>query len=68
MSYNYSPLWATMEAKSVSKYQLMHKHNISPSIITRLQRNQSVEVKTIDRLCMILNCEINDIVQITREE
>lgn len=68
MSFNYSPLWDTMKAKSVSKYQLMHKHNISPSIITRLQRNQSVEIKTIDRLCSILDCSVEDIVKITKEE
>lgn len=68
MSFNYSPLWDTMKGKSVSKYQLMHKHNISPSIITRLQRNQSVEIKTIDKLCSILDCSVEDVVKITREE
>ena len=50
-----------MAEKGITKYYLTSKCGFSPSMITRLKRNQSVTIDTIDRLCKILDCEISDI-------
>ncbi|MBO4678685.1 MAG: helix-turn-helix transcriptional regulator, partial [Lachnospiraceae bacterium] len=35
----------------------------SPSLMTRLKRNQSISVHTVDTLCKILNCKVEDIME-----
>ena len=63
----YDKPWKTMENKGITKYYLINKCGISPSLITRLKRNQSVSMATIDRLCSILDCEIQDIAKYTKD-
>lgn len=59
----YDKLWETMKEKGVSQYKLIHKYEISPAQITRLKRNENVNTHTLDVLCMILDCELGDIVE-----
>lgn len=60
---SYNKLWKTMEQKEITKYQLVHKHNFSQSTITRLRKNEPVNITTIEELCKVLNCKIQDIVE-----
>lgn len=57
----YSPLWETMKSKGVTTYALIHKHHISSSTISRLKHNQGVTTQLIDALCVILQCEVDEI-------
>ena len=57
----YSPLWETMKSKGVTTYALIHKHHISSSTISRLKHNQGVTTQLIDDLCVILQCEVDEI-------
>lgn len=59
---SYDRLWAYMEKHQVSQYKLVVS-GISHSSLTRLKRNQSVSLDTIDKLCNILECRIEDIVE-----
>lgn len=59
----YDRLWETMNRKGITKYYLTAKCGLSPSLITRLKRNQSVTMETINTLCSILSCNIEDIVE-----
>ena len=63
----YDKLWKTMKQKGITKYFLTAKCGFSPSMITRLKRNQSVTIETIDRLCKILDCKIEDIAEYIKE-
>ena len=58
---SYENLWMTMKEKGVSQYSLIKKYGISPAQITRLKRNESVTIHTIDTLCTILECPVSDI-------
>ena len=49
--------------KRHNQYALIKKHNVSPAQITRLKRNESVSIHTIDQFCKILNCDITDIME-----
>ena len=59
----YDKLWKTMKRKKISQYALVKHHGISPAQITRLKRNESVTVNTIDKLCQILHCWVSDIME-----
>lgn len=56
-------LWQTMKERGVTQYDLYTYHNVNRSQIDRLRRNQNVEVNTIDRLCNILGCRVEDVME-----
>lgn len=56
-----------MKEKGISQYTLINEYEISESMLYRLRHNKSVSMHTIDRLCNILECDINDIVTYYRE-
>jgi len=59
----YDRLWETAKAKGISSYALYTKYNVSKSQLYRLRHNQIVSTNTIDRLCNILECNIEDIME-----
>lgn len=63
----FDPLWNTMKEKKISKYFLVHKKGIAQATITRLSRNMSVTTATINDLCEILDCDVDDIMKYVPE-
>jgi len=45
-----------------------NQHNISPSQITRLKRNEFVSTHTIDMFCRILDCRVEDVMEYIPDE
>jgi len=62
---SYEPLWETMKQKGVTKYALNTKHHMSKALLQRLRHNESVTLYTIQHLCNILECDVQDVVKIT---
>ena len=61
----YDRLWNTMALKGVTQYKLI-ANGISHSTLTRLKNNQPVNTETINKLCCILDCRIEDIAEYKR--
>ncbi len=59
----YDRLWETMKEKGITQYDLYTHYHVNRSQINRLRHNQNVEVNTIDKLCNILQCNVNDIME-----
>lgn len=59
----YDRLWETMKEKNVSQYRLIKYYGISAGQIGRLKSNSYVSTHTIDVLCTILNCNVEDIME-----
>lgn len=59
----YDRLWKTMENRGISQYDLYTHHNVNRSQINRLKHNKNVEINTIDKLCNILQCKVEDIME-----
>lgn len=59
----YDKLWKTMKEKGVSQYDLYTKYNMNRSQLDRLRHNKNVTVITLDRLCNILDCRVEDIIE-----
>lgn len=57
----YDKLWETMKQKGITKYTLTKDYHFSKSLIHRLQHNEGVNMNTINTLCDILDCNIEDI-------
>ncbi|MGN1142455.1 MAG: helix-turn-helix domain-containing protein [Oliverpabstia sp.] len=58
---SYEPLWATLKDREVTQYQLINKYHVSAGQLSRLRKNNYVSTHTIDILCEILNCKVEDI-------
>lgn len=65
---SYAPLWTTMEKKKATTYTLQVKGEISSSTIRRLKANQSVSTNTLEALCKILDCTLQEIIDYTPDE
>ena len=63
----YEPFWNTIKEKGISTYALIQKHNISSATINRLRKNQGISTLTIDDLCRILKCRVEDILEYIEE-
>ena len=59
---SYAPLWETMKRVGATTYTLQVKGHISSSTIRRLKAGDSVSTNTLDALCAILGCTLQDIV------
>ena len=59
----FDKLWSGMEAKGVSTYQLRERCEIDSKTIRRLKANDNMETKTLNKLCAVLHCQLEDIAQ-----
>ena len=59
---SYKPFWETLENSNENWYTLTNKHNLSHSTLHRLKHDKDISTKTLNDLCRILNCNIQDII------
>ena len=64
--FNYAPLWNTMKEKGVTQYQLL-KAGIDNRTLDSLKKGKNITMVTLSRLCRILDCTPNEVVEIERE-
>ena len=64
----FDKLWETMAKKGVSTYRLREECGIDSKTIRRLRANDNIESKTLYKLCIALDCEIEDILEYIKEE
>ena len=58
---SYSKLWETLKIKGISQYKLINDYGFSAGQLSRLRANSYVSTHTIDILCTVLNCNVEDI-------
>lgn len=56
-------LWKTMEQKNVTTYQLREQCGIDSKTVRRLKANENIETKTLNKLCDVLQCRLEDIAE-----
>ena len=56
-------LWATMKRKGVSQYRLIQDYKFSTGQLDRLRKNENVNTYTLDQLCRILDCGLDEIAE-----
>ena len=59
----FDKLWQVMERKGVSTYKLREECGIDSKTIRRLRANENIETKTLNKLCSVLDCKIEDIME-----
>lgn len=59
----YDKLWVTLKEKNISQYRLIKDYGIDKAQLQRLRKNMIVKTMILNRLCSILDCRIEDIVE-----
>ena len=62
MSVNYSNLWKLLIDKKMNKSQLKDAAHISTNAVAKLGKNETVSLDTLEKICVALECRIEDIV------
>lgn len=63
---SYNPLWETMNKKGITTYALINQYGINPRTINNLKHGKGITVYTLERLCDILDCTPNDVIEFTK--
>ena len=64
---SYDRLWKTMEKKGITQYRLISHYKISAGQIGRMKKNMHVSTHTLEVFCNILQCPVEDIIEIIPE-
>ncbi len=68
MAVSYKRLFHLLIEKDMTNAQLQQKAGFSANIITRLKRNGYVSLESIERICRVLDCGVDDILEFTPED
>ena len=68
MVISYKKLWRLLIDRNMKKKDLIEMTGISPSTITRLGHDDSINTDVIVKICKGLNCDIGDIMELVPKE
>lgn len=59
---SYEPFYRTIKEQNISTYKLITQYGLSRSLIDRLKHNKPISTVTLNDLCTILHCRVEDII------
>ena len=60
---SYRPFWETLKQSSETTYTLIKNHRISGSTLDKLRKDKPLNTTTINDLCRILSCRVEDVME-----
>jgi len=68
MAISYNKLWKLLIDKKLKKIELQRGSGISSNVLSRLNKDESVSMESLEKICLFLNCDFGDIVEIVKNE
>ncbi len=65
---SFEPFFNTLIKKNITEYNLIYKQGVHSNTIYRMKKNKPITTKTLDTLCLILDCDITDIIKYVKDE
>ncbi|NBH13394.1 XRE family transcriptional regulator [Lachnospiraceae bacterium] len=65
---SYEPFFNTLKRKSITQYMLIKKYNFSTGTLDALRKNRSITLNTLYDICVMLDCEITDVVEFKKSD
>ena len=59
----YDKLWCVMKERGISQYKLIKDYHFSSGQLDRLRKNSNISTYTLNQLCEILSCKLEDIAE-----
>lgn len=66
--FSFNPLWKTLIDKNMKKIDLQNEIKCSSSTITTMGRNEFVSMDILNRICLALNCKIEEVIEFRKED
>ncbi|MGV0059063.1 MULTISPECIES: helix-turn-helix domain-containing protein [Lactobacillaceae] len=67
MSFSYNKLWKLLIDRGMKKKDLQQASGVSAASIAKLGRNGNVTTEVLLKICIALNCDINEIMEIVKD-
>ena len=68
MNVIYDKLWKRINAMGITRTQLRVMADLSPNTLSSMSKNEYVHLETIGKICVALNCSIDDIVTVVGDD
>lgn len=68
MALSYNKMWKLLIDKKMSQSELRKAADIAPNTMTKLRRDEAVNLAILGRICNVLNCDFGDIMEYVKEE
>ena len=68
MPFSYNKLWKLLIDKIMTKSELTKAIGISSSTMAKMGKNENVSLEVIDKICALLECDINDILEYVSDQ
>lgn len=65
---SYALLYQTMKQKGITTYKLINQYHVSRSLLDRLKHNKPISTVTLNDLCTILDCRVEDVLVYCKDE
>lgn len=65
---SYAPFYDTLKKKGITTYKLIQRYGVSRSLLDRLKHNKPLSTVTLNDLCVMLDCNIEEIVRFEKED
>ena len=63
----YDTLWRVMKERGISQYKLIKDYHFSSGQLDRLRKNSNISTYTLNQLCEILSCKLEDIAEYVKD-
>lgn len=60
---SYKPFYETMFKRNMTEYALIYKHGLPANTLHRMKHGAAITTKTLDELCSILECRVEDVLE-----
>lgn len=67
MAVNFDKYFKLVDEKGISYSRILKEANISGNVLTRMRRNEYVSLESIEKICHVLECDINDMMEFVPE-
>lgn len=68
MAVSYNNLWKLLIDRGMNKTELKEAAGVSFNVMARMGKNQTVSMESIEKICIVLNCGISDVLEIKSDE
>ncbi len=65
---SYERFWTTLKNSKETTYTLINNRGVSSGLLDRIRKGKAITTTTIDDLCKILDCGVEDILEYVKEE
>ncbi len=68
MAVSYNKLWKKLIDKKMKKIEMQRLSGISGNVLSRLNKDKYVSMESIEKICVLLQCDIGDVMEIISEQ